>query len=48
MIKDGTFLPKSAKNTQKWAFSLQKEGFKIEVFDRSLPLTDIVDMALAK
>ena len=27
---------------------LQKEGFKIEVFDRTLPLTDIVDMALAK
>ena len=26
---------------------LQKEGFKIEVFDRTLPLTDIVDMALA-
>ena len=27
---------------------LQKEGFKIEVFDRTLPLTDIVDMALSK
>lgn len=28
--------------------SLQDEGFKIEVFDRTLPLTDIVDMALSK
>lgn len=27
---------------------LQDEGFKIEVFDRTLPLTDIVDMALSK
>lgn len=27
---------------------LQKEGFKIEVFDRTLPLTDIVDKALSK
>ncbi len=27
---------------------LQAEGFKIEVFDRTLPLTDIVDMALSK
>ncbi len=27
---------------------LQKEGFQIEVFDRTLPLTDIVDMALSK
>ena len=26
---------------------LQKEGFKIEVFDRTLPLTDIVDKALS-
>lgn len=28
--------------------ALQEEGFKIEVFDRTLPLTDIVDMALSK
>ena len=28
--------------------ALQDEGFKIEVFDRTLPLTDIVDMALSK
>jgi ATP-citrate lyase beta-subunit len=27
---------------------LAKEGFKINVFDRTTPLTDIVDMALAK
>ncbi|MDA0737601.1 MAG: ATP citrate lyase [Nitrospirae bacterium] len=28
--------------------ALQEEGFNIEVFDRTLPLTDIVDMALSK
>lgn len=28
--------------------ALQEEGFDIEVFDRRTPLTDIVDMALAK
>ncbi len=28
--------------------ALQDEGFNIEVFDRTLPLTDIVDMALSK
>jgi len=27
---------------------LKDEGFDIEVFDRRTPLTDIVDMALAK
>jgi len=27
---------------------LQKEGFQIEVYDRTLPLTDIVDMALSQ
>jgi len=28
--------------------ALREEGFNIEVFDRTLPLTDIVDMALSK
>ena len=28
--------------------ALKDEGFQIEVFDRRTPLTDIVDMALAK
>ena len=28
--------------------ALKDEGFNIEVFDRRTPLTDIVDMALAK
>ena len=27
---------------------LAKEGFKIHVFDRNTPLTDIVDMSLGK
>ena len=28
--------------------ALQEEGFNIEVFDRTLPLTDIVDLALSR
>ena len=28
--------------------ALKEEGFEIAVFDRRTPLTDIVDMALAK